>query len=70
MKRVLSCVLILVLAVSLMGIPAYAKTYSDKAIIIVSKKEANIGDTVTVKVSEIDSQNRINLVRPDVTKKR
>ena len=26
----------------------------------------NIGDTVTVKVTEIDSQNRINLERPDV----
>jgi polyribonucleotide nucleotidyltransferase len=26
----------------------------------------NIGDVVTVKVTEIDSQNRINLERPDV----
>ncbi|MBQ9272790.1 MAG: polyribonucleotide nucleotidyltransferase, partial [Mogibacterium sp.] len=30
----------------------------------------NIGDTVTVKVTEIDSQNRINLERPDVKKSR
>jgi polyribonucleotide nucleotidyltransferase len=29
----------------------------------------NIGDKVTVKVTEIDSQNRINLERPDVVKK-
>jgi polyribonucleotide nucleotidyltransferase len=26
----------------------------------------NIGDKVTVKVYEIDNQNRINLIRPDL----
>ena len=26
----------------------------------------NIGDTVSVKISEIDSQNRINLVRTEL----
>ncbi|MBO4432475.1 MAG: cadherin-like beta sandwich domain-containing protein, partial [Clostridia bacterium] len=55
MKRILSLVLALILAISISGISVCAETYSDKAIIILSKKNVNVGDTVTVTISQTSS---------------
>lgn len=55
MKRVLAWLLALITAASLLSVTAYAETYSDKAIIIVSGKTVTVGSTVTVTVSHTAS---------------
>ena len=55
MKRVISLILAAVLSVLLITLPASAETYTDKAIIIVSKKNATVGDTVSVTITQTSS---------------
>ena len=55
MKKIVSLLLILILALSVFCVPVYAQSYSDKAIIVLSKKNINVGDEVTVTVRHTSS---------------
>ncbi|MBO4733182.1 MAG: cadherin-like beta sandwich domain-containing protein [Clostridia bacterium] len=50
MKKIISLLLMLVLVFSLINLQVHAKTYSDKATITISKKNATVGNEITVTI--------------------
>ena len=61
MKKVLSLFLVLVFALSLISIPVYAQTYTDKVIISLSKKNVTVGSEVTVTIRQTASYSMVSI---------